>query len=404
MKVLVTHPGIQHSHQLAIALHARQRLGGFWSGVPVYDKSSNDEGIWAHFASRLRDVPIPPHLRRHPAAFPLVNRLTYRLFRHSPFAVKMDDWLNSRFDLWVAHRLKAVHADIVVCYETAALATFTEAKKLGATTVLDAASLHFLASDGESKDQRIRKINQIKRQELQLADFVITCSPLAAQSYVDGGVARARVFAVPLGANNACRLRANVRRFGPCRFLFVGSIRVLKGVDLLLDAFQQIMDEGSSSTLTLVGDCADTTLRNRIDSMIGVQYLGRRSSKGVSETMALHDCLVMPSRHDGFGMVVAEALAVGLPVIVSDRAGASCVLADEPAAGILVSCDVDAIAAAMRRFACDRDVLQLASAAALRAASKYSWDAYGQRINDVFDEISVRMATLQLTQISPVRR
>ena len=400
MKVLVAHPGIQHSHQLATALHARQRLGGFWSGVPVYDKVSNDEDIWARFASRLRDVPVPPQLRRHPAVFPLINRLTYRLFPHSPFAIKMDDWLNSLFDTWVARRLKAVDADIVVCYETSALATFTEAKKLGVTTVMDAASLHFLASQIASTDPRVLKINEIKKQELLMADFVVTCSPLAAQSYVDGGVPPERVFAVPLGADNPRGLRVNVRHAGPRRFLFVGSIRILKGVDLLLDAFQKVVDEGAFATLTLIGDCTDATLRERIDSMTGVHYHGRLSPDAVTQSMALHDCLVMPSRHDGFGMVVAEALAVGLPVIVSDRAGACCVLRDYPAAGLLVSCDVAAIATAMKHFADDSDALQHASHAALEAASVYSWDAYGQRINDVIDEIMVRKSSLQMINLN----
>src|SRR4029079_8151257 len=55
----------------------------------------------------------------------------------------------------------------------------------------------------------------------------------------------------------------------------------------------------------------------------GVTVLGSLSQAELAARLRAADCLVLPSRNESFGMVVPEALAAGLPVLVSDRVGAS---------------------------------------------------------------------------------
>jgi glycosyltransferase involved in cell wall biosynthesis len=110
--------------------------------------------------------------------------------------------------------------------------------------------------------------------------------------------------------------------------LYVGQLIVRKRVDLLLQAFSQL--DVPSARLRIIGQGAEAQNLQRLAGQLGVA--GRVSfSPGMpnAETvaaMAAADVLVLPSRFDGWGAVVNEALMVGTPVICSDRCGASDVI------------------------------------------------------------------------------
>ena len=73
--------------------------------------------------------------------------------------------------------------------------------------------------------------------------------------------------------------------------------------------------------------------------------------------IAKYDALVLPSRHDGWGVVVNEALLQGVPVIVSDHVGAKCLVELSSRAGLVFRCDeVDDLISKIRRFVFDSDL------------------------------------------------
>lgn len=113
-------------------------------------------------------------------------------------------------------------------------------------------------------------------------------------------------------------------REGPFRFLFVGQLIGLKRVDLLLECLCALRT--SDVRLTVIGagplekslrTLAANTLPGRVD------WVGSLPMASVPDEMAQADCLVLPSRHDGWGAVISEALMVGTPVICSDACGAA---------------------------------------------------------------------------------
>lgn len=108
------------------------------------------------------------------------------------------------------------------------------------------------------------------------------------------------------------------------RFLFVGRLVELKRIDMLIDALGSLGREVFD--LTVVGNGPlETRLRAQADRKLPgrVHWLGRRSADEIPALMAKADCLVLPSRYDGWGAVVSEALIAGTPVICSDRCGAA---------------------------------------------------------------------------------
>lgn len=103
-------------------------------------------------------------------------------------------------------------------------------------------------------------------------------------------------------------------------FLFMGRLEVYKGLIDLISAFHLI--QNNNIVLLIVGD---GSLRQYVEDNVkinkNIRYVGRRVDKEVIESYYLSDVLVLPSHFEPWGLVVNEAMAVGKPVLVSDRVG-----------------------------------------------------------------------------------
>jgi glycosyltransferase involved in cell wall biosynthesis len=109
-------------------------------------------------------------------------------------------------------------------------------------------------------------------------------------------------------------------------FLFCGQMIQRKGIDLLLDAFDRLVRDDAPVRLRLLGTEAD--LSRHMDEMSEagrqrVEVLGFQAPEDLPELFQRADVFVLLSRHDGWGVVVNEALGSGLPLICSDAVGAA---------------------------------------------------------------------------------
>ena len=144
------------------------------------------------------------------------------------------------------------------------------------------------------------------------------------------------------------------------RFVFVGSLRRLKGVDVLLDVFEDLSTEGVPVGLELIGSVLEHDLGERARRAANVTLHPFMPQADLFIEVARHDCLILPSRFDSFGMVVAEAMAVGVPAIVSDRVGAKCIIEQHPDAGWVVPFGKDALKAKVSDLVANRAALDSA--------------------------------------------
>lgn len=134
----------------------------------------------------------------------------------------------------------------------------------------------------------------------------------------------------------------------PFRLLYVGSWKRLKGVDLLVPIMRKL---GPGFVLKYTG--VGIGVREREAMPSNMHDLGRLDGDGVAAAMQQADAFLFPSRSEGFGMVAAEALASGLPVIAT-RASSLPEVIDDGVTGLLcVRDDVSAFAQAARRLAGD---------------------------------------------------
>jgi glycosyltransferase involved in cell wall biosynthesis len=134
-------------------------------------------------------------------------------------------------------------------------------------------------------------------------------------------------------------------------FLFSGSLIERKGVDLLARAFVRLARETAEVRLKIAGE---GSLRETIARILApvrerVEFVGFKEWSELPELYASADVLCVPSRYDGWGLVVPEGLASGLPVIATDRMGAGLEFIRTRDNGWLIPAgDEDAILGAMR--------------------------------------------------------
>jgi glycosyltransferase involved in cell wall biosynthesis len=126
--------------------------------------------------------------------------------------------------------------------------------------------------------------------------------------------------------------------------LYVGRLEKNKGLSDLLSAFLRVAKEERDVRLLVVGDGSLRPLVEEVATRPGsrVLYLGRLSGYDIRRAYVAADFLVLPSRFEPWGLVVNEAMASGLPVIVSDRVGCSDDLVRHGETGLIVSAGRDA--------------------------------------------------------------
>jgi glycosyltransferase involved in cell wall biosynthesis len=137
-------------------------------------------------------------------------------------------------------------------------------------------------------------------------------------------------------------------------FLYSGSLIYRKGVDLLAQAFSRLADELPNVSLRFVGD---GQLRPSLEKKLTrygsrVEFAGFQAWESLPDFYKSSDFLCVPSRYDGWNLVVPEGLAAGLPVIGTNRTGAALELITQRENGWLIpSEDVEALYQSMREAA-----------------------------------------------------
>ena len=202
---------------------------------------------------------------------------------------------------------------------------------------------------GEVDPREMAWLHERRLRDIELADRILVPSEHIAGELVRHGTPRERIDVVPYAADT--------RRFVPdpgkthganCTFLFAGGITQRKGIKYLLEAWRLVRRPGWR--LQLLGALpADTgPLRPYLDE---VEWLGRFPHAEVPARMASADVFVFPSLFEGSAVVTYEAMACGLPCIVTAEAGS---VVRHGRDGLIVPArDVESLAAAMERLGTD---------------------------------------------------
>ena len=179
--------------------------------------------------------------------------------------------------------------------------------------------------------------------------------------------------------------------------LFLGRLHPIKRLDLLADAFIRLRQSGRSACLVIAGPDEDGH-RRRVEPLFArvnadVRWTGAVDGDDKWALVSASRALVQCSDSESFGLSVAEALAAGVPVVVSERGAWQDVAA--VGGGFVVPHDARAIADALDRLLADpRSARAMGERGRAWALRLFGWDAIGREMMREYDAIvgRVRMA------------
>lgn len=380
MKVALSTPGKFHLFDLARELHAREALAGICSGYPRF---------------KLRGEHLPPEkIHTYPwiktpyMAFKWRDRLPRRV---------VADWENliaRSFDSWTSRYLPA--CDVFVGLSGSALNTGRRVQQRGGRYVCDRGSAHIRFQDRVLREEHDRwgleyqgidpRTIEREESEYEQSDAITVPSGFAWKTFVDEGIPEKKLHRLPYGVN--------LTRFEPVsspakeRFdvLFVGGMSLQKGIPYLVKAF--IALNHPAKRLHLVGMPSERLIealkrKGLWDSQIEV--VGHVPQYQLKHLMSKCHVMVLPSVQDGFGMVMAQAMACGCPVIASEHTGARDLYEDGLEGFVVPIRDADALAQRLQQLADDPALRDLLSARSLaRVQGLGGWSEYGDRAFQIY--------------------
>lgn len=376
MRVTISALGLFWAHRAAQVAQQNGYLRHWITGAPDYKRHGVDPSL-------TRYLPIPTYLRYG------IERLLPGS-RGQYIAINVGDNL---FDL-LATRY-ATDCDIFHAYNHYGLFSMRRAARHGALTIIERGSAHILTQHEQLREEFARRglrfpsmkwpLEQKHVQEYEEADHIIVCSDYVKRTMVEQGVPENKLTVIHLGVDlETFRPQPDKNEDGVFRVMFAGAISLQKGIPYLLEAFKGL--DVSNSELVLVGAPFPEMARilPRYDGLF-------RFVRGVPqhELVALYNSasvFVLPSIQDGFGMAAAEAMACGVPVIVSENVGLP--IEDGQQGFVVPIRDPDAIREKLLYLYENETTRQAMGERAQAHARQFSWHNYQKRLLDLYRQLA----------------
>jgi len=306
-----------------------------------------------------------------------------------------EDFTYAAHDRWVESQLR--ECDVFHGLSRYNLRAGKRAKRLGALYMCEVGSAH-IEEQLEINEREFDRIGLpkaiyhsrgVERElaEYEAADRISVLSSFALNSFIRRGVPAQKLIRTPLGVDLSRFSPVEPRIQNVFRILFVGQISVPKGAHILVEAFQKACLRNSE--LVLAGG-SNPHLRAALEkrNVTNLRFLGNVPNPELPPVYHSASVFVLPSFHDGFGMVVLEAMASGCPVIVSSNTGAADAVIHGSNGFIVPAGDVDAIVERLEFLYLNPDVrIEMGRRAAESAQRAYSWADYGEQMSTVYEEL-----------------
>jgi len=399
LEVLLAHPGTQHAFTLASQLHRRNLLHEFWTcfglaGEGALAKTLRllPSSIRRRFENRI----IPGLSSCEVRTLPCLEVKALRQLSRGIDAEKVMLERNRQFQEAIADgSIKA--ADVVIGFDTSSWLLVDRSKRAGKRFILDQTTAHpraglaawkrALEDFPEWRDTAPVAIESLlanQKIEHDHADLIIAASLFARDTLIANGATSDRVQVNPYGVDLDRFHPDSKSASRPIRFIFVGGITARKGVPVLLAAWKEL--QARDAELWLVGEISGE-VRKLVPDLRGLKIVGKKSRVELPQLLRSCDVFVLPSYCEGFGLVLLEAMASGLPIIATEATAASDLIGSTNAGRLIETGNVENLVDAMNSFLRDRDQLSTLSRCARAQAEKFTWVKYGDRWQRILGEI-----------------
>jgi glycosyltransferase involved in cell wall biosynthesis len=374
---------VPHYHHLAETLH---KAGALDCYVTVL--SQIDENSW-------RRAPVSVRRKLQGRRLRIPRSKVKQLVLPEAFQ-KIPTWLgmyssergcyinNYLFD-FIASR-SVPESGVIHFVNSIGLITAKHARKWDATLICDCRQEHPLFQEDVLKDEAKRfgvessALSGLSYRgkvlgEFEIADHIIVPSTYAKRTFLARGFRNEKVHVLHYGVES--ELFYPVQKDDDIfRIIYVGRITFRKGIQYLLEAFATLNLPGSE--LLLVGGI-DPRFRPILARFEGsFTHIPQLSHVDLLKQYGRSSFFAMPSLADSFGLVVLEAMACGLPVLISQNTGAADLIRQGVHGFIVPIRDVETIKNAIIAAYESPELLATLSANAAKLARAQSWERYGQ--------------------------
>jgi len=403
--VALSHPtGNVNVRQAALALAEADLLGEFWTCINWNPDSPVARLLPASLRAQLDRRSFPGPIRARARTDPWIEAIrlgSTRLGLHSisrhergMFSV---DAVYRHLDRRVANRLKDCDASnlrAVYGYEDGSAATFAAARARGLRCIYDLPIGYWRAAQRIYREEAEREPawaatiegtldsdEKLERKEAEVAaaDLIIVASRFTAGTLRESPASATRIEVVPYGAPELPPdpESREAPPAGILRAIFVGALTQRKGLSYALEAVRRL---GSRIQLTLIGARPAGSCSPLDEALRAHRWISYLSPADVLAEMRRHDVLIFPSLCEGFGLVILEALACGLPVISTAHTGAPDVVSEGVDGFIVPIRSADAIVEKLEALLASPAMLAAMKAAAAAKGRSLRWDHYRSTI------------------------
>ncbi len=377
--------------QVALAFHEGNQLAELWTTLAF-----RPGGILDRFGGRRSVTQIPWDRVRTVPAPEIVRLLAGKLRRGRLFEDRVFHWMRDRFEAAVSKRALD-QCDVIYAYETQCEHLFAAAREQGVATILDLPSpehdfvARLLADEQrkypafEETEPAALREHQARRtasrlRECELATLIVANSEFTRQSWVAAGVPEEKIRVLHLGSPTPVR-SPSFRNDGAVRFIWAGTFGMRKGAHYLMEAWRKLAP-GKAAEFHVYGSQA--LPRELIaDLPDNIFFHGPISQRELFAEYELSDLLVFPTLCDGFGLVVTEAMAHGLPVLTTDRAGAADFVTPGTSGLLVRASDAEDLAHQLSWCLDHPAELRGMREAAVRAVADWQWGHYREKLRAI---------------------
>lgn len=413
MKVIVAHPGRQHSFRVAKSLKEGGML--FKYATTVYNKDSsilmrilkfllnkdNYERAQRRKGAGLTDNDVVQFCELDGLLLLALQRIDFTRF----FSTRYNEYISRKFQRKIAKYAIANQVDAVISYDTNSKILFNilKDKAPNIKLIMDNAhpNRHFLY---HSYHENWDCVGDFKRtfeacgyltdekgsekfgDEAKLADFHIVASSYSLKALVYDNIPLENIYRIPYGVDkNKFLVPKRVYDGKHLNVLFVGEVNQRKGIKQVLEAAKHINSE--DVVFNIVGSgreyCADLYEPYKPY----VNFMGRVPFEELLNQLQTSHVFIFPTMGEGFGLVLLEAMAAGLPVITTANCGGADIVTEGKDGFLIRVGDVDSLIDRIMWFRNNPDKASAMSAEAVKKASNYTWNKYEEGIRSCITDI-----------------
>ena len=286
---------------------------------------------------------------------------------------------NWAFETWAIHNLKGIDCiHVLQDYENKVIRV---ANKKNIKIVYEQITAYYMERffDDKNIGEDLKQ-----RENLQIVDYILTASEFVKKSILgieENKNVENKITVIPYGANTQ-QFSYKIRQYKSgeiLRLLVVASISKKKGIEFLLDAMEKLKNEPVKLSVIGVSTTSNgQELVDRMNCMENVEYIGRIPHEQICEYFDINDVFILPSLAEGSSLSVYEALASGMPCVVTRNTGS---VVTDGIDGIIIEVkNADSIVAAVEKFVQNPELVYKMSCNAQNTMNKYSWKKYEKKI------------------------